>query len=175
MPLSIYAQLTNTMPTATHTRLSLPNHSYVYPLGIAEDVLINVAGFLYPIDFMILDDRENDHIPVILGAPFLATARATINYETGTIELKSGQRKVHFHMTPWNVGKCNMQRKLSINPNAPNNRVRSAIFSWEARIKNPQGHGGEEEQRRNMVSKEVAAVTRRLEVLTCLQKESWYF
>ena len=43
MPLSIYAQLTNTTPTATHTRLSLANHSYVYPLGIEEDVLINVA------------------------------------------------------------------------------------------------------------------------------------
>lgn len=155
MPLSIYAQLTNKTPPATRIRLSIANHSYVHPLGIAEDVLINVAGFLYPIDFMIIDDRKNEYIPIILGAPFHDIARATIKYETGIIELQSGRKRVH--MTPWNMMKCKMQKKLSTNLSAPNNHVKNAILVWQARIKKPQEHGEGEEKRRNMASKEVAA------------------
>ena len=43
MPLTIYIQLTSKMPAPTRVKLSLAGHSYVYPLGIAEDVLVNVA------------------------------------------------------------------------------------------------------------------------------------
>ncbi|GJT77743.1 hypothetical protein Tco_1044468 [Tanacetum coccineum] len=54
------------------------SHSYIYPLGIAEDVLVEVAEHVYPIDFMILDIRENEKRPFILGTPFLTTATTTI-------------------------------------------------------------------------------------------------
>jgi hypothetical protein len=57
MPLTIYTQLTTEMPATTRVRLSFVGHSYVYPLGIAEDILVNVAGFMYPVDFMIIDDK----------------------------------------------------------------------------------------------------------------------
>ncbi|GKA15808.1 hypothetical protein Tco_0695555, partial [Tanacetum coccineum] len=43
MPLSTYMKLTNKRPTKTDIRLSLASHSYIYPLGIAEDVLVEVA------------------------------------------------------------------------------------------------------------------------------------
>lgn len=43
MPLTIYTQLTTEIPATTRVRLSFAGHSYVYPLGIAEDVLVNVA------------------------------------------------------------------------------------------------------------------------------------
>jgi hypothetical protein len=72
----------------------------VYPLGIAEDVLVNVAGFMYPVDFMIIDDKGGGCMPIILGAPFLTSARAVIKYESRKIELKSGKRKISFPMTP---------------------------------------------------------------------------
>ncbi|GJZ88624.1 putative ribonuclease H-like domain-containing protein [Tanacetum coccineum] len=36
---------------------------YIYPLGIAEDVLVKVAEHVYPIDFMILDIKENEKGP----------------------------------------------------------------------------------------------------------------
>ncbi|GJW25488.1 zinc finger, CCHC-type containing protein [Tanacetum coccineum] len=48
MPLTIYNKLHSEKPMRTNIRLSLANHSYVYPEGIAEDVLIDVAGFVYP-------------------------------------------------------------------------------------------------------------------------------
>ena len=100
MPLTIYTQLTKEVPAATRVRLSFASHSYVYPLGIIEDMLVNVAGFMYPFDFMIIDDKENECMPIILGASFLTTARAVIKYKKGEIELKSGKRKIHFPMTP---------------------------------------------------------------------------
>ncbi|GJX59005.1 hypothetical protein Tco_0290395 [Tanacetum coccineum] len=44
MHLSIYNKLTDKRPVETDIRLSLARHSYIYPLGIAEDVLVDVAG-----------------------------------------------------------------------------------------------------------------------------------
>ncbi|GKG49754.1 hypothetical protein Tco_0518528, partial [Tanacetum coccineum] len=62
----------------TDIRLSLASHSYIYPLGIAEDVLVDVAGYVYPMDFVILDIKEDEIRPFILGTPFFTTAKAVI-------------------------------------------------------------------------------------------------
>ncbi|GKA08220.1 hypothetical protein Tco_0687551 [Tanacetum coccineum] len=43
MPYSTYMRLTAERPAETYIRLSLASHSYIYPLGIAEDVLVDVA------------------------------------------------------------------------------------------------------------------------------------
>ncbi|GKF26258.1 hypothetical protein Tco_0082152, partial [Tanacetum coccineum] len=42
MPYSSYMKLINERPAETNIRLSLASHSYIYPLGIAEDVLVEV-------------------------------------------------------------------------------------------------------------------------------------
>ncbi|GJV92695.1 MAK10-like protein [Tanacetum coccineum] len=96
MPYSTYMKLTNERPAETDIRLSLASHSYIYPLGIAEDVLVEVAEHVYPIDFVILDIRENENRPFILGTPFLTTAKASIKFDSGTITLRSGKHKVIF-------------------------------------------------------------------------------
>ncbi|GJU24712.1 hypothetical protein Tco_1163333 [Tanacetum coccineum] len=44
MPLSTYMKLTDKRPAEMDIRLSLASHSYIYLLGIAEDVLVDVAG-----------------------------------------------------------------------------------------------------------------------------------
>ena len=123
------------MPATTRVRLSFDSHSYVYPLGIAEDVLVNVAGFMYPVDFMIINDKENGCMPIILGEPFLTTSRAVIKYEKGEIELKSGKRKIHFPMTPKYVRESMMERRLKNNTGTPHNHVQEKILACETRIK----------------------------------------
>nr|GEV65722.1 hypothetical protein [Tanacetum cinerariifolium] len=70
MPLSIYNKLTNEKPVGINIRLSLANHSYIYPLGIMKEVFVDVAGFVYPVDFIILDIKEDEYMPLILGIPF---------------------------------------------------------------------------------------------------------
>ncbi|GKC19566.1 MAK10-like protein [Tanacetum coccineum] len=63
IPLSIYNKLTDERPVETDIKLSLASHSYIYPLAIAEDVLVDVANYVYPVDFMILDIREDEKGP----------------------------------------------------------------------------------------------------------------
>ena len=48
--------------------------------GIVEDVLVKVDKLYYPVDFVVLDTEPiasgPNHVPIILGRPFLATANA---------------------------------------------------------------------------------------------------
>ncbi|GKA38024.1 MAK10-like protein [Tanacetum coccineum] len=60
IPLYTYMKLTDERPDETDIRLSLASHSYIYPLGIAEDVLVEVAKHVYPVDFVILDIKGNE-------------------------------------------------------------------------------------------------------------------
>ncbi|GJU37122.1 zinc finger, CCHC-type containing protein [Tanacetum coccineum] len=96
MPYSTYTKLTDEKPAETDIRLSLASHSYIYPLGIAEDVLVEIAEHVYPVDFVTLDIRENKNRPFILRTPFLTTTKASIKFDTGTITLMSGKHKVIF-------------------------------------------------------------------------------
>ncbi|GJY09999.1 zinc finger, CCHC-type containing protein [Tanacetum coccineum] len=80
-------------PAEKDIRLSLASHSYIYPLGIAEDVLVEVVEHVYHVDFVILDIKENEKRPCILGTPFLTTAKASIKFDKGTIALRSGKSK----------------------------------------------------------------------------------
>ncbi|GKA62101.1 MAK10-like protein [Tanacetum coccineum] len=98
MPYSTYMRLTAERPAETDIRLSLASHSYIYPLGISEDVLVEVVEHVFPIDFMILDIKENEKRPFILGTPFLTIANATIKFDTCTITLRSGKSKVSARM-----------------------------------------------------------------------------
>ncbi|GJY90125.1 MAK10-like protein [Tanacetum coccineum] len=93
MPYSTYMKLTNERHAETDIRLSLASHSYIYPLGIAEDVLVEVSKYVYPVYFLILDIKKNEKRPFILGTPFLTTAKATIRFDKGMITLRSGKSK----------------------------------------------------------------------------------
>ncbi|GJX41671.1 zinc finger, CCHC-type containing protein [Tanacetum coccineum] len=105
MPLSTYVKLTDERPAETYIRLSLASHSYIYPLGIPEDVLVEVAEHVYPVDFVILDIKENEKRPFILETPFLAMAKAVIKFDKGTITLRSGKSKISFNRIPESLPK----------------------------------------------------------------------
>ncbi|GKF24694.1 reverse transcriptase domain-containing protein [Tanacetum coccineum] len=108
IPLSTYMKLTNERPAETDIRLSLASHSYIYPLGIAEDVLVDVAGYVYPMDFVILDIKEDEKRPFILGTPFLTTTKAVIEFDKGTITLRFGNIKISFHRIPESLCKVSL-------------------------------------------------------------------
>ncbi|GJV30002.1 MAK10-like protein [Tanacetum coccineum] len=98
MPYSTYMKFTDERPAKSNIRLSLASHSYIYPLGIAEDVLVEVAKHVYPVDFVILDIKENENRPFILGTPFLITAKASIKFDKGTVTLRSRKSKRRFEV-----------------------------------------------------------------------------
>ena len=83
LPYSVYKQpgLGELKPTTI--TLSLADRSVKIPKGIVEDVLVKVDKFYYPVDFVVLDTEPmaegTNHVPIILGRPFLAASNAIIN------------------------------------------------------------------------------------------------
>ncbi|GJR74542.1 zinc finger, CCHC-type containing protein [Tanacetum coccineum] len=135
MPLSTYMKLTNERPVETDIRLLLASHSYIYPLGIAEDILVEVVEHVYLVDFVILDIKEYEKRPFILGTPFLTTAKAVFKFDKGTITLRSGKSKISFHRIPESLCKIERGVKNDIEPIAPTMTVNRLVLEWEERIK----------------------------------------
>ena len=76
------------------------------PKGIVKDMLVKVDKFYYPVDFVVLDTEPiangPNHVPIILGRPFLATANAIINCRNGVMQLTFGNMTLEhniFHLS----------------------------------------------------------------------------
>ncbi|XP_058010109.1 uncharacterized protein LOC110649043 [Hevea brasiliensis] len=65
---------------------------------ILENVPLKVGKFFIPVDFVVLEMEEDIHIPIILGRPFLATARAIIDVKKGRLALKVEEEEVEFNL-----------------------------------------------------------------------------
>ena len=59
-------------------------------------MLVKVGKFKFPGDFVILEMEEDDLVPIILGRPFLATARAVIDVHDGKLTLRVGTDSLTF-------------------------------------------------------------------------------
>ncbi|GJV62998.1 putative reverse transcriptase domain-containing protein [Tanacetum coccineum] len=81
-----------------HTRLTveLADRTVKYPKGIAENMLVGIGKFVFPLDFIILDTPEDIKVPLILGRPFLSTARTKIDVYKRKITLRVGEEKIIF-------------------------------------------------------------------------------
>ncbi|GJQ93181.1 hypothetical protein Tco_0004320 [Tanacetum coccineum] len=96
MPLLTYLNLG--LGELAHTKLTveLADRTVKYPKGIAENVLVGIGKFTFPVDFIILDMPEDIKVPLILGRPFLSTARAKIDVYKRKITLRVGEEKIIF-------------------------------------------------------------------------------
>ncbi|GKA12333.1 reverse transcriptase domain-containing protein [Tanacetum coccineum] len=64
----------------------LVDKSFQYPVGIAENTLVEVVKFTFPVDFVILEMKEDSKVSLILGRPFLYTTDAVIRIKTSLEE-----------------------------------------------------------------------------------------
>ncbi|CAA7057051.1 unnamed protein product [Microthlaspi erraticum] len=71
--------------------LVLADRSIRLPTGMLEDLPLRIGNVEIPTDFIVLEMDEEPTDPLILGRPFLATARAMIDVCEGTIELNLGK------------------------------------------------------------------------------------
>ncbi|GKA00373.1 mitochondrial proton/calcium exchanger protein-like protein isoform X1 [Tanacetum coccineum] len=96
MPLLTYLNLG--LGELTHTRLTveLADRTVKYPKGIDENVLVGIGKFTFPVDFIVLDMPEDIKVPLILGRPFLSTARAKIDVYKRKITLRVGEENIIF-------------------------------------------------------------------------------
>ncbi|KAK5785823.1 hypothetical protein PVK06_040442 [Gossypium arboreum] len=96
MPYKIFKQLGLGEPKPTRMSIQLADRSVKYPRGIIEDVLVKVDKFIFPIDFVMLDMDEDVKVPLILGRPFLATARVVIDVGDGKMLPRVGDEEIVF-------------------------------------------------------------------------------
>ncbi|GJT55792.1 mitochondrial proton/calcium exchanger protein-like protein isoform X1 [Tanacetum coccineum] len=96
MPLSTYLNLG--LGKLVHTKLTveLTDRTVKYPKGITKNVLVGIGKFVFPIDFIILDMPEDIKVPLILGRPFLSTARAKIDVYKRRITLRVEEERIVF-------------------------------------------------------------------------------
>ncbi|GJV66806.1 hypothetical protein Tco_1482315 [Tanacetum coccineum] len=64
------------------------------PLGIVENVLVKIDKFLFPSNFVILENTPSE--TTILGRPFLATIHAEIDVFAGIISLGINEDRISF-------------------------------------------------------------------------------
>ena len=102
LPYSMYKQLGLGELKPTSITLSLADRSIKIPKGTIEDVLIQVDRFYYPVDFVVLDTEPvavgPNHVPIILGRPFLATSNAIINCRNGVMQLTFGNMTLELNI-----------------------------------------------------------------------------
>nr|XP_016511334.1 PREDICTED: uncharacterized protein LOC107828517 [Nicotiana tabacum] len=98
MPMVIYKRLGIGRARPTSMLLQLADRTVERPFGIFDDVLIQVGKFVFPADFVILDYKVDEEIPIILGRPFLSTGRALIDCETGELKMRLNDEEIIFNV-----------------------------------------------------------------------------
>ena len=102
------------------------------PKGIVEDVLVKVDKFYYLVDFIVLDTKPvaggANHVPIILGRPFLATSNAIINCRNGVMQLTFGNMTLElniFHLSSKHksMGEQELEEVFLISPSAGKHSV----------------------------------------------------
>ncbi|CAN6681932.1 unnamed protein product [Malus baccata var. baccata] len=101
MPYSVYESLNLGDLKETKVVIQLADRSNRYPKGLLEDVLVQVNELIFPADFFVLE-MEHDPMPtallLILGRPFLRTARTKIDVYDGTLTMEIDGESIKFRI-----------------------------------------------------------------------------
>ncbi|XP_050130704.1 uncharacterized protein LOC126607227 [Malus sylvestris] len=101
MPYSVYKSLNLGDLKETKVVIQLADRSNRYPKGLLEDVLVQVNELIFPADFFVLEmehDPMPTALPLILGRPFLRTARTKIDVYDGTLTMEIDGENVKFRI-----------------------------------------------------------------------------
>ena len=146
----MYKQLGIEELKPTNITLSLADRSVKIPKGIVEDVLVKVEKFYYSVDFLVLDtepiESGPNHVPIILGRPFLGTANAIINCRNRVMQLTFGNMTLEL-----NIFHLSNKYKLVENENQGTDEVCSVdqnaekpnVHKWQELDKENETIGGE--------------------------------
>ena len=99
MPFSLYKRLDLDKLIPTDISLQMADKSTTVPIGICEDVPVQVAhNCMILTDFVVLEIPEDDNMCIILGRPFLNTVGAVNNCNQGkvTFNVNDKEHTVYF-------------------------------------------------------------------------------
>ena len=66
--------------------------------GILEDVLIKVEKFIFLVNFVVINIKEDKQVPLVLGRPFLATGVSLIDVKKRELTLRVGDEAMNFNL-----------------------------------------------------------------------------
>ncbi|CAN6676957.1 unnamed protein product [Malus baccata var. baccata] len=101
MPYSIYASINLGELKNDGVIIQLADRSNAYPNGVLEDVLVQVNHLIFPADYYVLEMDESDHtpsLPILLGRPFMKTARTKIDVFNGTLRMEFDGEVINFNL-----------------------------------------------------------------------------
>jgi hypothetical protein len=142
MPKVIYDQLNHDFLVPTSMHLQLADQSIRRLIGIAEDISVRIRNSFAPVDFMVLEMDVYRQTLLILGRPFLSTARATIDVAIGIIKLNISGKEETFTFKPKSTEQCNqvmVTNRPERNAMTPNKKpITAENFSpnFSRRVKN---------------------------------------
>jgi len=102
MPKHVYDSLSLKPLIKTSIVIQLADRSFVYPLGVIEDVLVKIDSSVISCDFYILDvERDScdssNNTPILFGRPFLKTVNMKIDCGKDTLSMKVRDEKIEFN------------------------------------------------------------------------------
>ncbi|GJV01962.1 reverse transcriptase domain-containing protein [Tanacetum coccineum] len=141
MPLSVWKELGLPELISTQMTLELANRDICTPKGIARDVFVPVGKFTFPADFVIVDYESDPRVPLILGRPFLRTARALIDVHGEEMILRDGNERLILNMRNDTSSYSNEPHQESINMidvyNVSHEEYREDLFATNHPSGNP--------------------------------------
>ncbi|KAM2160752.1 hypothetical protein ACFX1Q_043814 [Malus domestica] len=102
MPYSVYASMNLGELKNDGVIIQLADRSNAYPKGVLEDVLVQVNQLIFPGDFYVLDMENSDcssTLPILLGRPFMKTARTKIDVFKGTLTMEFDGEVIDFNIS----------------------------------------------------------------------------
>ncbi|CAN6576801.1 unnamed protein product [Malus baccata var. baccata] len=82
--------------------IQLADCSNAYPKWVLEDVLVQVNDLVFPADFYVLEMEDSGHstsLPILLGRPFMKTARTKIDVFKGTLTMEFDGDVIDFNIS----------------------------------------------------------------------------
>ncbi|CAN6679382.1 unnamed protein product [Malus baccata var. baccata] len=102
MPYSIYASMNLGELKNDGVIIQLADRSNAYPKGVLEDVLVQVDNLIFPVDFYVLEVEDSPNVtplPILLGRPFMKTARTKIDVFKGTLTMEFDGEIINFNIS----------------------------------------------------------------------------
>nr|GEY99596.1 reverse transcriptase domain-containing protein [Tanacetum cinerariifolium]GEZ02333.1 reverse transcriptase domain-containing protein [Tanacetum cinerariifolium] len=115
MPLSVWKKLGLPDLIPTRMTLELANRAICTPDGIARDVFVPVGKFIFLADFVVVDYESDPRVPLILGRPFLRTARALIDVHGEEMILRDGDGRLTLNTKHDTASNSNHPHRDSVN------------------------------------------------------------
>ncbi|XP_014503197.1 uncharacterized protein LOC106763531 [Vigna radiata var. radiata] len=98
MPLSMLQKICGLEVKSTRMILQMADKSIRHPYGVVEDVVVEIDKLQFPVDFVVMEMGNDVETPLILGRPFIKTAKVVIHVDKGTVQLRNQDDEVTFNV-----------------------------------------------------------------------------